>query len=77
MVDLKGAVFSYLEERRDEMVRFLQRLVRVDTQVPPGLNYNRLCDILADRLSRYGYEVSVHEAPERYLKLSGGGVDGA
>jgi len=76
MVDLKGAVFSYLEDHRDEMVRFLQRLVRVDTQVPPGLNYDRLCDILAERLRGCGCEVNVHEAPERYLKLSGGELMG-
>jgi succinyl-diaminopimelate desuccinylase len=71
MVELKEKVFSYLEEQRDNMVRFLQKLVRIDTQVPPGLNYDQLCRVMANRFSEYGCEVSIHNATEKYLKLSG------
>ncbi|MCW3991842.1 MAG: M20/M25/M40 family metallo-hydrolase [Candidatus Bathyarchaeota archaeon] len=53
------------------MTRFLQKLVRIDTQVPPGLNYDVICDVLADKLSGLGCEVSIHNASERYLRLSG------
>jgi len=67
----KEAVFSYLEEHRDGLVEFLRRLVRIDTQVPPGLNYDKVCRVLADRLSEYGCDVSIHEATEEYMKLSG------
>ncbi|MFQ6076743.1 MAG: M20 family metallopeptidase [Candidatus Bathyarchaeia archaeon] len=67
----KEEVFSYLEEHRGHMVKFLQKLVRIDTQVPPGLNYDRLCEVMADKLSEYGCDVSIHNATGRYLKLSG------
>jgi len=71
MVDLKEKVFSYLEEHKEEIVKFLQKLVRIDTQVPPGLNYNKLCKVMADKFSEYGCDVSIYDATERYLKLSG------
>lgn len=71
MVESKEKVFSYLEEQRDDMVRFLQKLVRIDTQVPPGLNYDKICKVMADRFREYGCDVNIHDATERYLKLSG------
>jgi succinyl-diaminopimelate desuccinylase len=76
MPETKGRVFSYIEEHRDEMVRFLQRLVRIDTQVPPGLNYEVICDILAEKLTELGCEVCIHDAPEEYLELSGAKIMG-
>jgi len=71
VVELKEEVFSYLEEHRDDMVRFLQRLVRIDTQVPPGLNYDKLCAVMAEKFRECGCEVEIHDATEEYLKLSG------
>jgi acetylornithine deacetylase/succinyl-diaminopimelate desuccinylase-like protein len=62
---------AYIEEHRDDMIRFLRKLVRIDTQVPPGLNYDIICDVLADRLSGLGCKVDVHKAPEKYMDLSG------
>jgi succinyl-diaminopimelate desuccinylase len=69
-------VFSYIKEHRDEMIRFLRRLVRIDTQVPPGLNYDIICDVLADKFSGLGCEVCIHDAPEKYLELSGARIMG-
>lgn len=71
MVELKGKVFSYLEQHSDDMVKYLQKLVRIDTQVPPGLNYDKLCNVMADKFSEYGCDVSIHNATEEYMKLSG------
>ena len=76
MLETKERVFSYIEEHRGEMVGFLQRLVRIDTKVPPGLNYDVLCDVLADKLSGLGCEVCIHDALEKYLELSGARVMG-
>jgi succinyl-diaminopimelate desuccinylase len=72
----KESVFSYLESHREEMVKFLQRLVRIDTQVPPGRNYDRICEVLAEKLRSLGCEVQVHDAPEKYLKLQGAEIMG-
>lgn len=71
MYELEDRVLAYIEEHRDDMIQFLKKLVKIDTQTPPGLNYDVICDVLADKFSSLGCEVSIHEAPERYLKLSG------
>ncbi|HUS79165.1 MAG TPA: M20/M25/M40 family metallo-hydrolase, partial [Patescibacteria group bacterium] len=71
LTELEKAVFQYIEEHREGMIDYLRRLVSVDTQTPPGLNYDRICDIMADRFSGLGCETSVHEAPQKYLDLSG------
>jgi succinyl-diaminopimelate desuccinylase len=76
MSETKDRVFSYIEERRGEIVRFLQRLVRIDTQVPPGLNYDVICDVLADKFIDLGCEVCIHDAPEKYMELSGARIMG-
>ena len=54
MVDQKEKMFSYLEDHKNDMVKYLQKLVRVDTNVPPGLNYDKICEIMADKFSEYG-----------------------
>jgi len=71
MDEQEERIFGYIEEHRGEMIRFLQELVAIDTQTPPGLNYDVICDVLADKFSSLGCEVSIHEATEEYLKLSG------
>jgi len=71
MDDIKNRVFSYIEQHRNETVRYLQELVRIDTQTPPGRNYDIICDLIANKFSEYGCEVSIHEASEKYLELSG------
>jgi len=71
MNDLELKVFSYLEEHREDLVKYLQKLISIDTQVPPGLNYEKVCKIMADKFSDYGCDVSVHDAPDKYLKISG------
>jgi len=64
-------VFMYIESHRDDMIDYLRRLVAVDTQTPPGHNYDVICDLMADRFSELGCETSVHEATEEYMRLSG------
>jgi acetylornithine deacetylase/succinyl-diaminopimelate desuccinylase-like protein len=76
MNDLKGKIFPYIESRREEMVQFLRTLVRIDTQVPPGLNYDTICEVLAEKLHSLGCEVRVYNATEKYLKLQGARIMG-
>ncbi len=76
---LESKVFDTIESRRDRAVRTLQQLIKIDTQVPPGHDYDKVCAILADRYSAIGYETSLHEATEKYMALSGAkhvGMDG-
>jgi acetylornithine deacetylase/succinyl-diaminopimelate desuccinylase-like protein len=53
------------------MIGYLRRMVSINTQTPPGLNYDAICELLADRFSELGCETSIHEATEKYMKLSG------
>lgn len=76
MDKVKELVFSYIESHREEMVQFLQKLVRIDTQVPPGRNYDTICEVLAGKLRSLGCEVQIHTAPEKYLKLQGAEIMG-
>ncbi len=68
---LENQVFEYIESNRDPMLKFLQKMVRIDTQTPPGLNYDTLCELLVDKYHALGYETGIHEATEKYLRLSG------
>jgi len=69
--EVEKRVLGYVESHRDDAVAYLQKLVRVDTQVPPGLNYDVVCGMMADRFSALGCETSIHEATKKYMKLSG------
>jgi len=64
-------VFDYIESHRDEMIGYLRKMVSIDTQTPPGLNYDVICELLADRFSELGCETNIHEATEKYMRLSG------
>jgi succinyl-diaminopimelate desuccinylase len=69
-------VFHYIEENRGPMIKFLQELVAIDTQTPPGLNYEKICNLLDKKYSSLGCETSIHEATEKYMELSGADVLG-
>ena len=64
-------VFEYIESNRDPMIKFLRELVAIDTQTPPGLNYDKICEVLDRKYSSLGCETSIHEATEKYMELSG------
>ncbi len=62
---------KFINENRGNLVSTLQDLVKIDTHVPPGLNYDVLCETLTKKLTPLGLETSIHEATEKYLHLSG------
>jgi succinyl-diaminopimelate desuccinylase len=69
--DLEKSVFEYIEKNRGSMIRYLQKLIKIDTQTPPGLNYDEICNIMAEKFNELGCDTSIYEASEKYLKLSG------
>ncbi len=68
---LEKQVFNYIEQNRDPTISFLQQIVRIDTQTPPGHDYDKICNLLADKYHTLGYTTSLHTATEKYLKQSG------
>jgi succinyl-diaminopimelate desuccinylase len=67
----KQRLFRYIEEHRGDLVTTLRELVKIDTHTPPGQNYDKICEHIADELAPLNCEISIHEATEKYLKLSG------
>ncbi|VVB88390.1 putative metallohydrolase [uncultured archaeon] len=49
------ALFDYLESRTDETVKTLDELVRIPTQVPPGENYGKIMEFMAQKLETLGF----------------------
>jgi succinyl-diaminopimelate desuccinylase len=71
MDKLETRVFGAIESGRDRTVKLLQTLLRIDTQVPPGHDYDKVCGVLEERYNHLGYATSLHEATEKYMRLSG------
>jgi succinyl-diaminopimelate desuccinylase len=71
MSSTQDELFKVLNGNREVLVSTLRDLLKIDTHVPPGLNYDVFCEALADKLAPLGLESSIHEATEKYLTLSG------
>ena len=56
---LKRAV----ESRRDEMAELTAALIAIDTENPPGRNYERCIRFLGDRLGALGFESRIEPVP--------------
>ncbi len=69
--EIEKTVFDYIESHRNDLIGYLRRMVSIDTQTPPGHNYDVICELMADRFSELGCETSVHEATEKHMRLSG------
>ncbi len=48
---------KYLESRTQETIKLLDDLVRIQTQVPPGDNYEKVMDYAAGKLEDLGFKV--------------------
>lgn len=51
-----------IEARRDDLIQLTGDLIRIPTLNPPGENYREICDFLADRLGRSGFEIEMVRA---------------
>lgn len=51
-----------IDERRDDLVALTRDLLRIPTLNPPGENYREICDYLADRLKKSGFEIELVRA---------------
>ncbi len=55
-------VLNRIDELADEMVEFLQQLVRIPTINPPGENYADCSTLIGDKLKQFGYDIQYVEA---------------
>jgi len=59
-------LIAEIENRRDALIALTQDLVRIPTQNPPGDNYLEICEYLANRLKKSGFQIEMvraHGAP--------------
>src|SRR5215471_19787960 len=55
-------VLDRVDEMKDELLAFVQQLVRIPTVNPPGTYYRECASLIGDQLWRFGYEVDYIEA---------------
>ena len=68
---MKENIINYIDERKQEIINYLQQLIKIDTHVPPGINYNKICKVLANRFNEYNCSTTIIDATEPYLNDSG------
>jgi len=50
-------LFEHLGSKTEKTIKTLDELVRIPTQVPPGENYEKIMDLVAERLNDLDFEV--------------------
>lgn len=57
---INGAV----DEKQGEIIKLLQRLVQIPTPTPPGLNYDRIVDIMLPYFTTMGFQAHRIDLPQ-------------
>lgn len=68
MSEIRSKVITTVEEMKDEIIRFLQDLIRIPTENPPGRDFIKCACFLEDKLKQIGFQVNRIEVPEEKLK---------
>jgi succinyl-diaminopimelate desuccinylase len=64
---LKKQLMSFIDDKKEELVSFLQELVRIPSDNPPG-DCERISSHIYDRMQSFGFsDVSIHEIPKEEL----------
>lgn len=67
----KKKLIKIIDEKREELVTFLQELVKIPSDNPPG-DCGRIADHIYKRLQSFGFsQVSIHELPKAKLSKVG------
>jgi acetylornithine deacetylase/succinyl-diaminopimelate desuccinylase family protein len=67
MTDVKNRLIQWIDAHFDEETAFLQRLVRIPTDTPPGNNAPH-AEAVAVELERMGWEVERHPVPPQLVQ---------
>ncbi|MGY3438185.1 MULTISPECIES: acetylornithine deacetylase/succinyl-diaminopimelate desuccinylase family protein [unclassified Marinovum] len=57
MSDIQDRLKAEIAARREDLVALTQDLIRIPTLNPPGENYREICEYLAVRLARRGFDI--------------------
>ncbi len=61
-------VTRIVEEEKDEMKEFLREFIRIETENPPGNNYERCARFLGEKMQLLGCEVQYIKVPDEFQK---------
>lgn len=70
-MDVKEKIVGHVESEEKEIVSFLQELVKIPTPTPPGENYDKIAELVAEKCRSFDWETHLCEAPEKYLDMTG------
>ncbi len=59
---VRGSYLDLIDARRDELIALTQDLIRIPTLNPPGEAYLEICEYLAERLKKRGFQVQLLRA---------------
>ena len=59
---VRGSYLDLIDARRDELIALTQDLIRIPTLNPPGEAYLEICEYLAERLKKRGFETKLLRA---------------
>jgi len=61
--------FIEVEKNEDYLIDILQKIIKIDTTVPPGENYGKLIDVVEPEFKKFGFETERVIVPEEKVKL--------
>ncbi len=64
-------MLSQIDANQKEAIGFLQDLVKIPTFVPPGNNYDKVAEIVAEKMKEAGCAVQLAEASSDYMEKAG------
>ena len=60
MSKIKKRIFEQIDERKEDIIKYLQKLIQIPTQAVPGQNYDIIANFIKKKLGKIGCEVSHH-----------------
>ena len=57
-----------VDEKKDEIIGLLQELVRIPSPTPPGLNYDRIVDMMLPYFANMGFEAKRIDLPQEIFQ---------
>lgn len=68
---LRSRVISTVDEMKNDLTKFLQDLIRIPTENPPGRHFTKCANLLQNKLSESGLKVRRIEVPKAKLQELG------
>jgi len=67
MEQIKEQLLAWIDAHFDEQVAFLQEMIRIPTDTPPGNNAPH-ADAVADKVTAYGWQAEKHAVPDERVR---------